>query len=231
MKKMLPFVFLLLLTAPLRATQPSLLDIDEERLLQGNLQILNDTTDRQVGVLLIKAPPQKVWEIISDWEQTSRLVSGISYNRVMQRSTARTIIEGRFNLELFKSQYTVEVQTDEKNLHQKWQLLPDSEIRMLQQQGLEIRFSGGGIREMHGYHYLLPHPQGTVYYCAPVVTSAIPLPEFAARKIRLTIFNNHMYAVKKKAEARPATVQAEPLPPEPAVVEKPPLKTEESPQK
>ena len=66
-------------------------NIDKVKLESGNLQVFEENyvvegkgqKKRAVGVILINAPPAKVWDVLENWDVMGEFVPGLSYYKTV----------------------------------------------------------------------------------------------------------------------------------------------------
>ncbi len=159
------------------------------------------------SMLLIDASPTDVWVKLNSFKSIAKDIPGIKYNALMHRIDDNRIYEGRFDLEIYKSQYTILLNPDRDQYQIEWDTMGKAEIQKLQSQGTLVRFSGSALKRYNGFQILKPHGKQTVLYHYANLETAFPMPEFTKRQIQQTIVQDHMLAVKKQAEQRSKVIK------------------------
>ena len=137
------------------------------------MEVLHLTKRRVSGGVLVQAPPEAVWSIITDYEGMPDMIPNILSNVVRrEKSTGRVMIE------------------QESLLSSRMNLIVSMALEAIekpQQQKLELRrVSGHGFLEFDAAYTLVPRGDGTTYlrYEVELVPCPIfPLP-LVERKIR-----------------------------------------------
>ena len=194
------------------------LNLDQKVLESGKLQTFTcaykvegkGTKKRAVGVMLIDAPPAKVWEVLLNWDAMGAYVPGLEYYKTIQQlkplakdAIGESLIEGKLTFPVLAVKYTLHVAFDEQNLRQDWRLVTEEEVNACAKKGIKITRSTGGLKNIEGFEYIEPYGDGTktVYYYAPIVETSIPVPDFAERFISKSTLPGYMEGVKKRVES------------------------------
>jgi len=192
--------------------------LDEAKLKAGKLQIFvkeysiqgKGVKKRAVGVILIDAPPTKVWEVLEDWDSMGEFVPSLEYYRTLQviessgeGLSKRALIAGRLSVPLFGVSYTLDVKFNKASLRQDWQLVTKEKADVYKKKGVDIKYPSAGLKNIEGFEYIEPYDGGgkTIYYYAPIVESSIPLPGFAERAIVKSTLPGYIGAIKKRVES------------------------------
>lgn len=190
--------------------------LDHHKLDAGKIQTIitqmpSDTGKRKrvIGIMLINAPPDIVWNVLKNWDEMSEFVPSLEYYKTIRVLTpvkkdvaGESLIEGLLKVAFLKIRYTLKVTFDEKNLRQDWRLVTEKEISEYAVQNITINKSSAILKNIEGFEYIEPYADGrkTLYYYAPVVEVAGPVPGWIERKISEGSLTEYMEGVKKKAE-------------------------------
>ncbi len=185
---------------------------DRTKLEKGELQTfitqLNTAAGlvkkRVIGVIVIEAPPAKVWKVLEDWEAMPAFVPGLEYYRVMHRiNRDDLIIEGVVKAGLIKVLYTLRVRFDRTRLTQEWTFISPEEIKSYNEKGIHLKKPAWNIKNVEGFEYLEPYGDGsrTLYYYAPVI-EARGVPEWIERLLAKQGLEGYMLGIKKKSEGK-----------------------------
>ncbi|MFH1886763.1 MAG: SRPBCC family protein [Pseudomonadota bacterium] len=191
--------------------------LDMNLLKAGDLQISVEefspggegTRKRVVGVVLVDAPPDIVWNVLLDWETMHEFVPNLKSYKVVHEFPApgnpgdlRKIIAGKIKVLFFTIGYSMDVLFDPENMRQEWRLVPDEEAEAYRDNGISATDPVFGLKSVEGFEYLEPFEGGkkTLYYYAPVIESSIPVPGFIERAMAKSSLRGYMKGVKEKAE-------------------------------
>jgi hypothetical protein len=194
------------------------LKIDKEKLESGKLQTFTiemkvegkGTKKRGVGVILINAPPEKVWKYLCEWNTMGEFVPGLDYYKVVKEikpiepgQVGEQLIEGKLKFPILTVIYTLDVKFDGKNLRGDWNLATQKQVDEYQKQGIKITRATSGLKNVEGFEYMEPYDDGrkTVYYYAPIVETSVPVPAFAERMITNSTLPGYMEGIKKRVES------------------------------
>ncbi|MBF0449244.1 MAG: hypothetical protein HQK75_00930 [Candidatus Magnetomorum sp.] len=214
------FTFFLLASYSVAAAIPVLdIDLDKTKLANGELQTFVETLEtkgkggkkRIIGVVMIHATQEAVWEIIENWDAYGEFVPGLKYYKTIHKETypaqptvSRSFIEGYIKIPVpfIRKNYTLDVMFDRSNYFINWQLIDYKRIRNLNQRGLSLTKNSRVIQNIEGFSYLEPFDNGTktIIYYAPVVEISIPVPKRVERFLSGTIMKGFMEAIKNRAE-------------------------------
>lgn len=187
-------------------------NVDQAKLDKGELQTriteLKTTAGavkkRVIGIVVIDAPPAKVWKILEDWEAMPAFVPGLEYYKVMHRITRDDLlIEGVVKAGLMKILYTLRVKFDRARLTQEWSFISPEEIKAYNDKGIPLKMPAWNIKNVEGFEYIEPYGGGsrTLYYYAPVI-EARGVPEWIERLLAKQGLEGYMKGVKKRAEGK-----------------------------
>ena len=195
-----PLLIVLLTLLPLTALLAEPIPMRE--LASGKPITAVDKSGGRVGVIYIAAPPAVVWQTVSNWKRLAEILPAVSYNNlVWQAKDKRTsVVEGRFEIDNFGAQYSLYVKSDPARYRQEWRLLTADEVSGFLAKNILVHYNSGLMGRMHGYQIVWPHAAGCLYYYAPSVTSAIPLPEYTKAAIEAGIYHDQLRLVKKSIE-------------------------------
>ncbi len=190
---------------------------DKGLLEQGCLQVFTYKYEsekggegkRVVGIMLINAPPERVWQVLEDWDEIGKHMPSLEYYRtkhVVEPVTSGekrvSYIEGKLKIAFLKIFYTVRVTFDENEFRQEWRLVGVDEIDRLKQRDILLTPSHTLLEDIRGFEYIEPYGGGsqTVYYYAPIVEVSMPIPAWIERRLSESCLNEYMEGVKRKAE-------------------------------
>ncbi len=187
-------------------------NIDKAKLDKGELQTFITalkTTEglvkkRVIGVVVIDAPPAKVWKVLENWEVMPAFVPGLEYYKVVHRvSRDDLLIEGVVKAGLIKILYTLRVRFDRVRLTQEWSFISPEEIRSYGEKGITLKKPAWNIKNVEGFEYIEPYGNGlrTLYYYAPVI-EARGVPEWIERLLAKQGLEGYMKGIKKQAEIK-----------------------------
>lgn len=191
---------------------------DKKKLEAGELQVFTHQiasgeqgeTKRVVGVLLIDAPPEKVWETLEHWDAMGEYIPSLEYYRTVQvlkpvadDTPGESLIEGKLKAAFISIRYTLHVTFDKANLRQDWKLISKEEMKRLRKENSGLKESSATLKDIRGFEYIEPYGDGakTIYYYAPVVEVSMPVPAWVERQLSKSSLNEYMEGVKKKVEA------------------------------
>lgn len=187
-------------------------NVDKARLDKGELQTFITplktaeglVKKRVIGVVVIDAPPSKVWKVLEDWEAMPAFVPGLEYYKVVHRINKDDfLIEGVVKAGLIKILYTLRVKFDRVRYTQEWSFIGPEEIKAYGDKGVALKKPAWNIRNVEGFEYIEPHGNGmrTLYYYAPVI-EARGVPEWIERLLAKQGLEGYMKGIKKKAEEK-----------------------------
>jgi hypothetical protein len=159
---------------------------------------------RVIGIVVINAPPAKVWKVLEDWEAMPAFVPGLVYYKVMHHiSRDDLIIEGVVKAGLIKILYSMRVRFDRVRLTQEWSFISPEEVKAYNEKGIPLKKPAWNIKNVEGFEYIEPYGDGsrTIYYYAPVI-EARGVPEWIERLLAKQGLEGYMLGVKKQAEAK-----------------------------
>jgi len=210
---------LLFSTYPVMASQIEKLNVpfDTRRLEQGELQVFTHAYPlekgghgkRVVGVMLINAPPDKVWKVLEDWESMGGYLPSLEYYKtihvahpVTDKQAGESYIEGRIRVAFLSFDYTMRVILDKAGLWQRWELVDDKTLADLKAKGVQVNPPSDSLADIRGFEYIEPYGDGsrTIYYYAPIVEVSMPVPDWVERKLSKSSLNEYMEGIKKKVE-------------------------------
>jgi hypothetical protein len=191
-------------------------NIDKAKLESGNLQVFEDNyvvegkgqKKRAVGVILINAPPAKVWEVLENWDVMGEFVPGLSYYKTVRvikpigkGDVGESLIEGKLSFPPIR--YTLDVTFDKANLRQDWRLVTEKEIASYNERQEVLKKNSSMIKSIEGYEYLEPYNNGlqTVYTYAPIIATSGAVPNFIDRALTKNTLSGYVKAIKKRVES------------------------------
>jgi hypothetical protein len=219
MKKTLIFSIILMVLAVLaygEEPQKVKFNIDKAKLESGNLQMFEENyvvegkgqKKRSVGVILINAPPAKVWDVLDNWDVMGEFVPGLSYYKTIhvikpigKGDVGESLIEGKLSFPSIM--YTLDVKFDEANLRQDWRMITEKEIAFYNEKREVLKKNSGMLRNIEGYEYLESYNNGlqTVYTYAPIIETAVPVPGFIENALSKNTLSGYVKAIKKRVES------------------------------
>jgi hypothetical protein len=217
-KSLILSVFLMALAVCAYGAEPQKLkfNIDKAKLESGILQMFEDNyvvegkgqKKRAVGVILINAPPERVWEVLENWDVMGEFVPGLSYYKTVhvikpigKGSIGESFIEGKLSFPPIR--YTLNVKFDKVNLRQDWRLVTEKEISSYNEKQEILKKNSSMVKSIEGYEYLEPYNNGlqTVYTYAPIIETSGPVPNFIERALTKNTLSGYVTAVKKRVES------------------------------
>jgi hypothetical protein len=208
----LSLVLCLGMCAALGAVEKITVPLDKVKLEKGELQTFviplktseGQAKRRVIGVVVIDAPPAKVWKVLEDWEAMAAFVPGLEYYKVLKRnSPAESIIEGTVKAGLIKILYTMVVKFDPVKLTQDWIFIKPEDVKAYNEKGVPVKKPTWNIKNVEGFEYIEPYGDGsrTIYYYAPVI-EAKAVPEWIERLLAKRGLDGYMMGVKKRVEGK-----------------------------
>lgn len=191
-------------------------NIDKAKLESGVLQVFEENyvvegegqKKRAVGIILINAPPARVWDVLENWDVMGEYVPGLSYYKTVhvvkpigKSGVGESLIEGKLSVPPIR--YTLLVKFDKSNLRQDWRLVSEKEILFYNKKQEILKKNSSMVKSIEGYEYLEPYNKGlqTVYTYAPIVETAGPVPDFIDRALTKNTLSGYVTAVKKRVES------------------------------
>jgi len=198
--------------AALAAAEKITVPLDKAKLDKGELQTFviplktsaGQAKRRVIGVVIIDAPPAKVWTVLENWEAMPAFVPGLEYYKILKRnSPSESIIEGTVKTGLIKILYTLVVRFDSVKLTQDWFFIKPEEVKAYNDKGIPVKKPTWNINNVEGFEYIEPYGDGskTIYYYAPVI-EAKAVPEWIERLLAKRGLDGYMLGVKKKVEGK-----------------------------
>lgn len=205
------------------AASVSELDIklDQQILKSGELQTYIETLKtessggkkRVIGVIMIDASQDEVWEVIKDWDAYGEFVPGLKYYKTIQKKIFRphpdffqSFIEGYIKIPVpfIKKTYTLDALFDQKKYLITWGIVTNDRIQSLNKQGLKLTTNSSAIQNIEGFSYLKPFDNGakTILYYSSVVEINIPVPHRVEQLLSGTIMKGFMEALKNRIETQ-----------------------------
>lgn len=209
--------FVLLSTASHGATWDiNEFEINEKALREQEIQTFEKTfahpgegeTRGVMGVLLIKAPYDMVWEVISNWEAQGDFVPGLEYFRVKHVFPEgsdirwRSLVEGKLDIPFVSFRYTLDAQFDKTQGTMIWNMLDADDIKQFKAQAIDVRQSDeDSLKNIEGFGQIRAYGDlQTVYYYAPIVEVSAPIPGFVEDIISKISLSRYLEAIREKAE-------------------------------
>lgn len=193
--------------------------IDKDLLVAGDVQTCEKTfagsagegqTKGVMGVLLIDAPYNTVWKVISDWEAQSAFVPGLEYFKVRHqfpggsKTSWHSLVEGKLDIPFVAFRYTLDARFDKRVGKMSWNMLSADDIKRYQAQQIPVKLSDEArLKNVEGFAQITAYDdKRTVYYYAPVVETSVPVPQFIQSAITSVSLNDYLESIKDTAEAR-----------------------------
>jgi len=217
-KSLLLSIFIMALAVCAYAAEPQKVkfNIDRAKLESGVLQVFEENyvvegkgqKKRAVGIILINAPPERVWGVLENWDVMGEFVPGLSYYKTVhvikpigKSGIGESLIEGKLSVPPIR--YTLDVKFDKVNLRQDWRLVTEKEILSYNEKKEILKPNSSMVKSIEGYEYLEPYNKGsqTVYTYAPIIETAGPVPNFINRALTKNTLSGYVMAVKKRVES------------------------------
>ena len=193
--------------------------LDQEDLLDGDIQTFEkdfSSGEKEgekkgvMGVILIKAPYEKVWGVISDWEKQSDFVPGVEYFKVKHvfpggdDKAWRSIVEGKLDIPFISLSYTLDTNFDKAEGTMVWNMLSQEDIKKYQAQKIDVNIADEDrLRNVEGFGKIKAYDEkSTVYYYAPIVETSVSLPGFVESAITNVSLSKYLHAIKERAEEK-----------------------------
>jgi hypothetical protein len=189
--------------------------LDEKKLLAGEIQTFEKEYQvegkglkkRVVGVMVLNAPPNKVWQGLLDWEAMGKYVENLEYNKTIHVFTpvaskdkvGNSLIESQLKVIYLTINYTLDVKFDNVNQRQDWKLVTDDQVEKFNKQNIPVKKCMRGLKNIEGFEYTEPYKDGskTIYYYAPIVETSIPMPDFLEAALAKTTLTGYMQGIRK----------------------------------
>jgi len=189
--------------------------LDEKKLLSGEIQVFEEEykvegkgiKKRVVGVMILKAPLDKVWQVLEDWDAMGKFVPGLEYNKTIyvfeppgsKDKIGNSLIEGQLKVLYLSINYTLNVKFDNVNYRQEWQIVTDEQVEIYNKKNIHVKKATRGLKSIEGFEYVEPYGDGssTIYYYAPIVETSIPLPEFLEEALSKSTLSGYMEGIRQ----------------------------------
>ncbi len=223
-------VYWILVTLLIATTGPASADpekiecnLDEQKLAAGDIQtFINEyKTDgkgikkRAVGVVLLNAPPDTVWEVLEDWSGIADSLPALDYAKPVHVSKSNvddheisiSLIVSRLKVLFLNIDYSLEVKMDKTNYRQDWLLITGDQVEMYNKKNIPIKKPAMGLKNIEGFEYIEPYADGTktIYYYAPIIETSIPIPTFIEIALQKKILTDYMKVIRKKVNTLVST--------------------------
>lgn len=192
--------------------------IDDKLLVAGDVQTCEKSfgvpglgqKKGVMGVLLINAPYNTVWKVISDWEAQSQFVPGLKYFKIKHlfpggdESSWHSLVEGKLDIPFVACRYTLDAHFDQRVGKMSWQMLNAEDIKRFQSEHIAVEMPDEDrLKNVEGFAQITAYDdKRTVYYYAPVVETSVPVPDFIQSAIMSVSLNDYLAAIKEAAEKR-----------------------------
>ena len=190
---------------------------DRKTLAREEIQTFEETFPSQgkgetkgvMGVLLINAPYDIVWDVISDWEAQGDYVPGLEYFKVKHlfpgasESVWHSLVEGQLDIPFVDFRYTLDARFNKEQGIMLWNLLQQEDIERFKQEKVDVRISDEkSLKNIEGFGQIEAYNDyQTIYYYAPIVEVSAPVPGFVEDIISKVSLNRYLHAIKNRAEA------------------------------
>ncbi|MCG8672858.1 MAG: SRPBCC family protein [Pseudomonadales bacterium] len=192
--------------------------IDEDKLRDHEIQTFEKTfkdpdqkegeTKGIMGVLLIDAPYDVVWEVISDWEKQGEFVPGLEYFKVKyifpngSPLQWHSLVEGQLDIPFVSFRYTLDAVFNKDEGTMIWNMLTPEDITGYQSQKVDVRASDEErLKNIEGFGKIKSYNDiQTIYYYAPIVEVSVPIPGFVEDIISRVSLSRYLEAIKNRAE-------------------------------
>ena len=189
---------------------------DRKTLAREEIQTFEKTFSHQdegetkgvMGVLLINAPYDIVWDVISDWEAQGDFVPGLEYFKVRHlfpggtESTWHSLVEGQLDIPFVDFRYTLDARFDKDKGTMNWNLLQAQDIERFRQEQVDVRITDEkSLKNIEGFGQIEAYNDyQTIYYYAPIVEVNAQVPGFVEDIISKVSLNRYLHAIKARAE-------------------------------
>lgn len=161
-----------------------------------------------MGVILVNAPYEVLWQVISDWEAQGDFVPGLEYFKVKHvfpngsDNEWRSLVEGQLDIPFVSFRYTLDANFNKNEGTMLWSMLKPDDIQAYQAQKVDVRKSDEDrLKNIEGFGQIQSYNDiQTVYYYAPIVEVSIPIPGFVEDIISRISLSRYLEAIKEKAE-------------------------------
>ncbi len=189
--------------------------LDEKKLLSGGIQVFEQQYQvegkgikkRVVGVMILKAPPDKVWKVLENWDAMGPFVPGLDYNKTIhvfeplgnKNKLGNSLIEGQIKVLYLAINYTLNVKFDQANYRQEWKLVTDEQVEIYRKNNIPVKKANRGLKNIEGFEYTEPYGDGssTIYYYAPIVETSLPLPDILERALSRNTLTGYMEGIRE----------------------------------
>lgn len=162
-----------------------------------------------MGVLLINAPYEKVWGVISNWEKQGDFVPGVEYFKVKHvfpngnEKKWRSLVEGKLDIPFVSFSYTLDANFDKNTGKMDWAMLSADDIKSYKEQKIDVRVTDEDrLKNVEGFGQIKAFDEKrTIYYYAPIVETSISIPGFVERAITNISLSKYLNAIKDEAES------------------------------
>ena len=203
---------------PLSAAQWDIneFDINEKKLRKQEIQTFEKTFEHPgegetrgiMGVMLIDAPYDVVWEVISNWEAQGDFVPGLEYFKVKHifpdgtQTEWRSLVEGKLDIPFVSFRYTLDAQFDKTAGTMVWNMLDQEDIEQFRKDDIDVRKSDeDSLKNIEGFGQIKAYNDiQTIYYYAPIVEVSAPIPGFVEDIISRVSLSRYLEAIKSRAE-------------------------------
>ncbi|KPA18526.1 cyclase [Candidatus Magnetomorum sp. HK-1] len=193
------------------------IDVNDKKLAQEKLQVFTQDEQTQtkgkrkrfVGVLLIPAPPEKIWSVLEDFDLMGEFIPHLEYYKtrhVLKKyesgKTAEALVEGKLKVPVLTVEYTLFISFFPDRHRVEWRLVQADQVAEYKNQGIDIKACTGGLKDVDGYGFVLPYEDGSksIYIYAPIVEASIPLPGFAEKMVTKTVTAGYMHGIRDRVK-------------------------------
>lgn len=193
--------------------------LDQGDLLDGDIQTFEkdfSSGEKEgekkgvMGVILIKAPYEKVWSVISDWEKQGDFVPGVEYFKVKHTFSGgsnkawRSIVEGKLDIPFISLSYTLDTNFDKAEGTMIWNMLSLEDIKAYQAKNIDVNIADEDrLKNVEGFGKIKAYDENsTIYYYAPIVETSVSLPGFVESAITNVSLSKYLVAIKERSEEK-----------------------------
>jgi hypothetical protein len=173
MRRLITALALLCMVPVALAQRPAELDfpLDHQRLQQGKMQTLKQAFQLEgvgerkvvIGVLLIDAPPERLWAVISHVEAQKAYVPNLERFETIFTKQARPgyrniLANVELDVPFVKVRYTLDMEIDHGARSLRWTLVDKEAARAYQKRDIPALHASGGLQSIVGRSFIEPYP-------------------------------------------------------------------------
>jgi len=195
-------------------------NINKANLEKGDIQLFyknfkdnNSGEKKQItGIILINAPVNLVWNLISDWDSMGEYVPCLKYYKTLYQveydkhnSIKRSIIEGYIKIPLpfINKKINLFVNFYEGSQSISWKLLTDEQKYYYKNKGIKIKRSNKYLKKMEGFtriNQYYDNNNQTIFYYVLKIEISVPVPFFVKKFLYETSLKGFMQSIKIRSE-------------------------------